>query len=181
MKRSLILFAVLATTLTGVAWLAAPARAVDESQSITEAHIERIRTNCVDAQSTLFQLHTSDAGLRVNRGQLYESIATKLMAPLNSRIVLNRLDSVTLVSIADQYNKQLQQFRAQYKDYDEAMAAALKLNCVNQPVAFYDKVVETRAKRQLAHESAMTLHKTIQQYGEAFEVFAESIPEEEAS
>ena len=178
MKRPIIFISLFIATLYGVALFGMPARAVEETQPITEAHIERIRTNCIDAQSTLFQLHTSDAGLRVNRGQLYESIATKLMAPLNSRVVLNRLDSVTLVSIADEYNKQLSQFRSLYQEYDVSMAEALKINCVNQPVAFYDKVTETREKRQLTHASALNLHKTIQQYGEAFEAFAKNIPEE---
>lgn len=171
MKRVLLLAVLVTTTLSSMAILTIPARAVD-SQPITEEHIERIRTHCVDAQSTLFQLHASDAGLRVNRGQLYESMATKLMAPLNSRIVLNRLDSVTLVSIADEYGKQLQQFRAQYQEYEQAMSATLDINCVNEPVTFYDSVADAREKRALTHESAMALHKTIQKYGEAFNVFA---------
>src|SRR5689334_18968108 len=112
---------------------------------MTDEHIARIRMNCQDAQSSLSQLHASDALLRVNRGQLYESISTKLMAPLNSRIALHRLDGVKLVATTTRYESQLATFRAKYQEYEEAMSDVLRVNCVNQPVAFYDKVADTRA------------------------------------
>lgn len=171
MKRLFILTMAMAITLAGVGWLGVTVRA-QQVETMTDAHIERIRSNCVDAQSILFQLHASDAGLRVNRGQIYESVSTKLMAPLNSRLVLNRLDSVELVSIAAKYQQQLQEFRSLYQEYEESMSEVLDMNCTEQPVAFYDKIAETREKRQLTHESTVTLHKTIVEYGDAFEAFA---------
>lgn len=174
MKRLFILTMAMAIALvgiSGVGWLSATARA-QQAEIMTDAHIERIRNNCVDAQSILFQLHASDAGLRVNRGQIYESVSTKLMAPLNSRLVLNRLDSVELVSIAAKYQQQLQEFRSLYQEHEEAMSEALDMNCTEQPVAFYDQIEETRQKRQLTHESTVTLHETIMEYGNEFEAFA---------
>ncbi|HET8883879.1 MAG TPA: hypothetical protein VFM68_00205 [Candidatus Saccharimonadales bacterium] len=172
MKRFLIITAVFAISIAGIAWFGASARA-QQAEIMTEAHIERIRSNCVDAQSILFQLHASDAGLRVNRGQIYESISTKLMTPLNSRIVLNRLDSVNLVSIAANYENQLQEFRTLYQQYEESMSDTLDMDCTDEPVAFYDSIAETREKRQLTHDSTVTLHKTILEYGDEFEAFAE--------
>src|SRR5688500_8599766 len=114
--------------------------ALAQSTPMTEAHIDRIRANCVEAQSTLTQLHASDALLRVNRGQLYESISTKLMAPFNSRVTAAKLDSATLVTVAAAYEQQLNDFRSSYKLYEEAMTKTLRLNCTNQPVAFYDSL-----------------------------------------
>jgi hypothetical protein len=150
------------------------AASAEETAPMTDSHIARIRTNCVDAQSTLFQLHATDAGLRVNRGQIYESISTKLIAPFNSRIVLNRISDETLLSTAAQYDKQLEAFRQQYQLYEEAMSASLRINCVNQPVAFYDSVVDTREKRRLTHEAAADLHKTIQDYGVKVDMYAKN-------
>jgi hypothetical protein len=170
MKRLLIMTAVVATFVS-VAGFGMAVNA-EESVTMTEEHIARIRDNCVDAQSTLFQLHASDAGLRVNRGQIYESISTKLMAPFNSRLILNRVNSDTLVKLGVEYEQQLQTFRLQYKQYEEAMSATLRMNCVNQPVAFYDSVVDTREKRRLTHEATVSLQKTIQKYGDEVEVFA---------
>jgi hypothetical protein len=170
MKRisiSLLLLGVI--TISGIIWQSS-VRA--QNIPMTEAHIERIRDNCIDAQSTLRQLHASDALLRVNRGQLYESISTKLMAPLNSRITLNRLDGVNLVSIATTYESQLNYFRQSYKQYEEAMSQTLKINCMNQPVVFYDSVADTRAKRKKVHDSTLALHNTIREYKSSFELFS---------
>lgn len=173
MKRFFIMIC-LAVTLVGSVALGDVVRADDDQAPMTEAHIARIRANCIETKSTLQQIHATDAGLRVNRGQIYESIATKLMAPLNSRLVLNRLDSDTFLTIADEYEQQLQAFRLQYQQYEEAMSATLRINCVNQPVAFYDSVTDTRTKRQATHDATIQLHKTIEKYGLEVKNFADN-------
>lgn len=173
MNRFLATVAFVTATLIGAVVFGVVASAED-IVPMTDEHIARIRTNCVDAQATLFQLHASDAGLRVNRGQLYESISTKLIAPFNSRIVLNRISDETLLTTAAQYDRQLLAFRQQYQQYEEAMSATLDINCVNQPVAFYDSVTDTRAKRKLTHEATVELHKTIQRYGAEVDIYAKN-------
>jgi len=167
----LVIILCLAAVVVGSVALGGVVHAEDQAP-MTEAHIARIRANCIDTKTTLQQLHANDAGLRVNRGQIYESIATKLMAPLNSRMVLSRIDSETFLNIADEYDQQLQAFRLQYQQYDEAMSATLRINCVNQPVAFYDSVVDTRTKRQQTHDATVQLHKTIEKYGIEVDNFA---------
>lgn len=174
MNRILSTTLVIAATLVVGIMLSGVARAED-TVPMTEEHIARIRNNCLDTQSILTQLHATDAGLRVDRGQIYESIATKLMGPFNSRLVLNRLNEETLLSTASEYERQLQTFRLRYQQYEEAMSATLRMNCVNQPVAFYDSVTDTREKRRLTHDSVVELHRTIQKYSAAVEVFANSI------
>lgn len=148
-----------------------------ETAPMTEAHIARIKNNCSEAQTSLSQLHASDALLRVNRGQLYESISVKLMAPFNSRVALNRLDGAELVSIATDYERQLADFRTKYQQYEEAMSQTLRINCTNEPVAFYDSVTSTREKRQKVHDATVALHKTIAEYKDQFELFAKNYQE----
>jgi len=175
MKRFILLLTAAMLLTAGSLLIVRAAKA--QSVPMTEVHIQRIRSNCIDAQSTLNQLHKSDGLLRVNRGQLYESISTKLMAPLNSRITLNKLDGATLVSVTATYENQLEDFRLKYQSYEEAMSRTLKLNCQNQPVAFYDSVGETREKRKLVHDSTVVLQTTIQKYKDEFEVFAKTVQE----
>lgn len=174
MKRFAI-FGMAAAALL-VAALAMQARA-DDAPPMTEAHIERIRNHCVEAQSTLSQLHASDALLRVNRGQLYESLSVKLMAPFNSRVSLNRMDGTNLVTTATDYEKQLVDFREKYQAYEESMSKTLRMNCKNEPVSFYDSVADTREKRKAVHASTLTLHKTIKQYKADLKEFAEEFKE----
>lgn len=173
MKRFLVFVVIFSAAVVGVVGWRTSVRA--EIAPMTEAHIARIRASCVEAQSTLTQLHASDALLRVNRGQQYESISTKLMAPLNSRIALNRLDGVTLVSVAAKYEGQLADFRSRYQQYEEAMSRTLKINCTNQPVAFYDSVSDARTKREKVHAATTVLHQTVRDYKNEFETFARQI------
>jgi len=175
MKKLLVIG--LGITALGSALFLSVAAKADDTPTMTEAHIERIRANCVEAQSTLGQLHASDALLRVNRGQLYESISTKLMAPLNSRVALNRLDGVGLVAAATSYEQGLASFRSNYQQYEEAMSRALKIDCIKQPVAFYDAVADARLKRKITHDNTLQLHTVIQEYKNAFEEFAKKFQE----
>lgn len=146
-----------------------------ETTPMTEAHIERIRANCQTARSALSRVHASDGVLRVNLGPLYESISTKLMAPFNSRVALTKYDGAKLVEQTAQYEKQLNDFRADYKLYEESMSRTLRINCQNEPVAFYDSVAETREKRRLVNQRTIQLQKTIQEYKNSFEALARTI------
>lgn len=176
MKRTVSLVSIFTIAIFATILWQASVRA-DEKAPMTEAHIARIRSNCVEAQSILYQLHASDALLRVNRGQLYESISTKLMAPFNSRVTLNKFDSVSLVTIATSYERQVAEFRLDYQQYEEAMSRTLKMNCTNQPVAFYDSVGDARTKRKTVNDSTLALQKTIRDYKNEFEVFAKDFQE----
>jgi hypothetical protein len=140
-------------------------------------HISRIRQNCTRAQATLNQLEKSDVLLRKNRGQLYERISTKLMAPLNSRIALNRMEGLTLTAISLEYDNQLASFRSSYQQYDEAMSRTLDIDCVNEPVEFYDSVTDTREKRQRVHGDTVALNALLQSYKEDFEAFVKTTGE----
>lgn len=135
---------------------------------MSEAHIERIRSNCTEAKATLAQLHASDGLLRVNRGQIYDSISTKLMAPFNSRASLSRLDATQLVSVASAYERELTAFRTDYKAYEQQMSDILKIDCTKQPVAFYDAIAEARDKRLKVRQHVVALTKQINEYKTAF-------------
>lgn len=176
MKRYLVVAVIFSAVIGSIFGATMVVQAQD--QPMTEAHIARIRANCVEAQSTLTQLHATDALLRVNRGQLYESISTKLMAPFNSRVALNQLDGANLVSIAATYERQLTEFRTNYQQYEEVMSELLKINCVNQPVAFYDSVADARSKRQKVHDSTLQLQQSVQDYKTEFDTFAANVRDE---
>lgn len=177
MKRPLIFSIVAATAVFGVLFWHSVAYAQSDGL-MTEEHIARIRSNCIEAQSTLNQLHTSDALLRVNRGKLYESISTKLMAPFNSRATLNRFDVTKLSALAASYERELTAFRTNYKSYEETTSQALRINCINQPVAFYDNVNDARQKREVVHSNIVNLKNILQKYKDEFEALAKTVPKE---
>ena len=169
MKRLLILLAVCSAVIIGAF---ASEAAVQAQTSLSEEHLQRIRQNCVSAQATLYRLHASDALLRVNHGKLYENISTKLMAPLNSRIALNRQQGLKLAATTLEYDRQIDIFRADYRAYEEAMSDLLDSNCSENPNDFYTGVLDTREKRQRLHNDTETLTTLLEAYKTEFEDFA---------
>lgn len=168
-------------TLLLVSLLIGAGLIVDGSQYVSaqeprldEAHEARIREKCPFAKTTLRQLHTSDTGLRVNRGQLYEAISTKLMATFNGRLTLNRLDGGDLDSIASTYDENLREFREAYTTYEQAMTSTLGIDCFRQPSEFYYSVANAREKRQELNKAVKDLNLGIVNYKKSFETFAES-------
>lgn len=179
MNRVLLITLGCAASIVGVFGVVTAVQAADQP-ALTPAHIERIKGNCNSAQNSLIQLHASDGLLRVNRGQVYESISTRLMAPLNSRLVLNRVDTANLQPISIKYERQLAQFRETYREYEVAMSKMLADNCTRNPTKFYYDVDEARTKRQNTHETVKELQKTIREYGTEFDNFAQPYMEKQS-
>lgn len=144
----------------------------DDQPPLSETHKKRIATNCTSATSSLRQLHRSDASLRVNRGQMYEYIGTKLMAHLNSRLVVNRLDGGKLVDEAARYDRALTNFRATYRIYEQQLSAVLRIDCKKQPEAFYYGVADVRRKRADVYEQTTNLNRIVDDYYEGFKKFS---------
>lgn len=162
MKRAFfaIIVAAAFTALLGVTTQTAHA----QSAALTADQIEHIRSNCVSIKSTLSQLHASDALLRVNRGQVYESMASKLMDPFNSRLSNNRLDNKATSVVSSSYRTGLDTFRTDYKNYEEKLSSAIRIDCSSQPEAFYASIEEARVLRAKVHDDVIKLHRYIDDY-----------------
>lgn len=138
---------------------------------ITDTQISRIRGNCVTALNTLNQLHASDGLLRVNRGQLYESISSKLMVQFNTRVSRAGYDISSLKSITTNYQKQLDTFRNDYQTYEEKLSSTLEIKCSKQPVEFLNSVEEARDDRNKVHDDTVQLNQYISDYQGAITTF----------
>lgn len=167
MKKPLIVAAMIAAAGAAV-FGATSIVSAQQSTQMTDAHMQRIQQNCGEALSTIQRLHTNDGPLRVNRGQSYDSISTKLMSRMNSRLALNKLDGSSLVKITAKYDQELAAFRTNYKKYDDQMSSVLQMDCRRQPVAFYDAVAKARASRELVHQNTLTLNRLIIDYEAEF-------------
>lgn len=135
-----------------------------QTPPMTEEQISRIRNNCINAKNTLNQLHASDALLRVNRGQLYLSMSTKLMTVFNSRVESNRYSAKDLIAATNNYGTALTTFQSDYKIYEQEMSKALRIDCSKEPVAFYDSVAAARTMRAQVHADVIRLHTYIDEY-----------------
>lgn len=147
------------------------AHASAQSTPMTEDQINRIRTNCISTKNTLTQLHASDALLRVNRGQIYLSMTTKLMSRFNARVSNNDANVKDLTTVTDSYGSALLSFQNDYKAYEEQLSSVLKIDCSKEPVAFYDAIAIARTKRAQVHNDVLSLHQYIDTYKTTFDTF----------
>jgi hypothetical protein len=146
-------------------------RVTAQGSDITQQHIDKIRSNCVFAKNTLIQLHASDALLRVNRGQIYESISTKLMDGFNGRVAKNKYNNKKFESVFNNYNHTLDAFRLDYIKYEGHLSVAISTDCLGQPTQFYDAVLVARTDRNQINADIIKLNQYIDQYQLAIEQF----------
>lgn len=139
-----------------------------------QAQIDRILTSCSTSHNTLNQLHSSDTLLRVNMGQMYESIMTKLMQGFNGRVAGNDFNNSSLTVISDEYGNVLDRFRSDYIKYEEHLSKAIGIDCYRQPVAFYDAVNIARKDRIQVHDDVNKLNQSIDKYKEAVKKFEDN-------
>ena len=101
MKRVCILL------VLAIAVLISPQVHAEGSQPIvfSSTQLALIRANCVSVRSSLQRLHANDALTRVNLAREYETISDKLMAPMNSRIALNKLDGVAAAKTTVEFSR----------------------------------------------------------------------------
>lgn len=134
------------------------------AEDLTPEQTSRVKANCVAIKNSINQLHASDALLRVNRGQVYESMASKLMDTFNARLESNRLDNKATLAVTNNYRSALAQFRTQYIAYEQKLSEAIRIDCVAQPNTFYATLQEARELRKDVHESVQKLHRSIDDY-----------------
>lgn len=169
--------AIIPLLIVGLVFGGSVAYADDTATTLSDADITTIRTNCVNVQASLNRIKESDALARINIGQQYETISTKLMAPFNSRVGLNRLDAVALTQTTVEFNKKLDEFRSLYQQYKETLTRAIDLKCADQPVTFYDTLTLARDHRAAVREVVVSLGGLVKQYGAQVQSLKDSLKE----
>lgn len=165
-RVSLVLIALTAATLLPVL-----AFSTAQAEELSPDQISRIQSNCLSIKGSLAQLHASDALLRVNRGQIYESIGTKLMDSFNARLSNNSLDNKGLVTVSTDYQKSLTTFRSDYQAYEQQLSSAIKIDCTKDPTSFHEALLNARTKRSTVHEDIVKMNQYIDDYRSAVSDF----------
>jgi hypothetical protein len=163
--KALIVCLITAITVSGFIFMRVSAQSANQQQ------ITQIKVNCLSIKNTLNQLLISDALLRVNMGQRYELVSTKLMDRFNIRVSSNGFNIDNLSAASNSYRTQLEKFRADYIVYEENLASTVRIDCINQPGEFYDSLVSTRAKRGQVYNDVTGLDYKISQYRSAVSDF----------
>lgn len=138
---------------------------------LTDDQRQQIRSQCVSIKSGLTQLKVSDALLRVNRGQLYESISAKLMDVFNGRVSGNGLDSRGLLAVTSSYDTALRTFQEAYTTYERQLSSAIAIDCSRDPDAFHAAIATAREDRQAVNEATDRINRLLGDYRSAVNDF----------
>lgn len=144
-----------------------------QSEGLSDQQILLIKANCSSTKATLNQLHSSDALLRVNVGQSYESMSTKLMERFNVRSANSGYNSQLLIDSEASYSKLLDNFRLSYINYEKQLTLAMNVDCINNPAGFYDAISLARAKRNRIKEDVVKLNQALDSYKYALDKFGD--------
>ncbi len=158
-----IIFVALASLLT-VGLLLPLTGSSASAEDLTPDQASRVKANCVSIKNSLSQLHASDALLRVNRGQVYESMAAKLMDTFNDRLAGNRLDNKAMTTVTANYRSALTTFRTDYIAYEQKLSEAIRIDCTAQPNTFHAALEQARTLRTKVHDDVVRLHRVIDDY-----------------
>jgi len=158
------IFFVAILSLLSVGLLTSFAGSPAKAEDLTPDQVSHIKSNCVSIKNSLNQLHASDALLRVNRGQTYESVASRLMDNFNNRLSVNSLDNKAMTTVTSNYRSALNKFRIDYITYEQKLSAAIRTDCVAQPNTFHSTVLEARELRETVHDDVLKLHRYIDDY-----------------
>lgn len=146
-----------------------------DGQTESANGIDSIKANCQDIRGNLSRLHHSDAILRVNTGQAYNDLSSRLMARMNGRLAVNKIDASDLVSLTSRFEKGRSLFSSRYNEYESALAALLKIDCKNQPTDFYAQFNIARDARLKLSSSVRELNDIIAEYGTKVEKIKEKL------
>lgn len=165
-----LIFVIVAGAIS-LLFLQASSPASAQEATLTDDQVSLIKRNCQSSKVTLERLHASDALLRVNRGQVYEALSTRLMDNFNARLSNNRLDNRAMVTVTDSYKTTLNNFRAKYKLYEESLASAIKVDCIAEPRHFHESLEDAREKRKKIHQEVVKLHRLVDDYRNSIDDF----------
>ncbi len=140
-----------------------PAAAQEEPLSTMQLH--QISSTCRQAEGSLGQLQTNDALVRVNSGQAYESISTRLMKRFNARVAYNNLNNSALVLATTNYDRDLDIFRNAYREYDVTMGKLISIDCERHPASFYKQLELARQKRLNVRHTIEVINNNLKEYG----------------
>lgn len=157
-KRVFAIFALVALAVSSHAAFAV------EQPALTDDQIEHIRNTCGDTQTAISSIRAADKVAYVNINQQLDTLSNRLMAPMNSRVALNKLDGVAMIKTTVDFTTETKKFQTLYRDYVDSVDAAATMGCYNQPVEFYDNLTSLLQKRTAVRASYDRLNGLIQQY-----------------
>lgn len=150
-----------------------PVRAMDAEISEDQAGV--ISVTCSSIRIQLKNLQKADSKARVYLGSKYEFALTKLMTPLNLRLVKNNLVNSDLAISQTTFSSERDFFRATFTDYAKSLDELVAKDCQSDPYGFYEQLEVVRDKREVVRGSYLRLNDVLAEHRAAVVDLRESL------
>ncbi|HWZ65215.1 MAG TPA: hypothetical protein VNX65_00275 [Patescibacteria group bacterium] len=135
----------------------------DKNINLTQDKQNITRQNCISSQMIILGLQKRDEVSRINRGRAYDQLSRQIVA-FNSRFVASKISAPDLVSLADDLQTDLDHFRSDYDRYYDDLSNAIKIDCKNKPVDFYQLVIKSKDDRATVGADIVLLDELLGKY-----------------
>ena len=153
-KKIAAVFLAMTLMVNSTAVFAATPKISTEQKAAIVDHCDAIR-------ESLRNVQRQDSRARVYYGRYYETISSKFMLPLNTRLVENNLLSDSLLNTQTKFTKLRSDFSNDFIEYQKILEELVTTDCKNEPEKFYELLETARTKRDYVNQDATDLRKTI--------------------
>lgn len=158
MKKAFIL----ALVMLGAVALAAPL--INNTFALSDEQKQVISGECDTIHQILQALQKTDAKTRVKLGYTYETILSKYMIPLSSRLAKNSIANSEFVDIQSAFKDAKQSFSDDFIVYQKNLENLVAFNCTENPSEFYDKLQTLRSDREKVRQDTLKLSNLIKKH-----------------
>ncbi|MBR3180988.1 hypothetical protein IKF63_02835 [Candidatus Saccharibacteria bacterium] len=147
----------------------------EEKTNLSEEKRGLISQNCGTIRQSLKNLQRADSRARIYFGSIYETVSSKYVTPLNLRLVKNNISSVPMINLQTSLANSRSKFSADFIDYSKSLEELIVLDCRLNPDSFYEKLLETRKKREFVASDMKTLNELLTSSFDSAEKIKEKI------
>ncbi len=144
-------------------------------QAAESEELNNISQNCASIKQSLAQLQRADSRTRTYLGSAYEKIARDFITPLSLRLSRNNYNVEEITNIEKQFSETQMNFRNYYTEYMRDLDGLIATDCQSRPQEFYDRLKDTRKKREALHTTAQQLSELINKQSRAVKKLQESL------
>lgn len=127
------------------------------AHAISELQSAVIVDNCTAIKDSLKKVQQDDSRTRVYLGGYYETLLSKFVTPFNLRLVENSLSTASFVENQNLLASTRSSFMSDFVTYQRELEALINIDCATEPSAFYDKLVDVRARRATVRGEVTTI------------------------
>lgn len=124
---------------------------------VTTEQKNTIIDHCDSIKDVLKNLQKADSRTRVYLGRYYETILSNFMVPLNIRLVENSISNPKLIENQTNFAARRDRFNSDFISYQQSLEELVNINCKNEPVKFYEKLIIARERRAIVNKDVIRL------------------------